>query len=87
VEKALHATEALHFFQVTCNTPMPGTTFGAEMGQVRREASALFSRSRLEFGCSRGAITGSCQNGSSVDRATTKAEALAGALLALIHLS
>ena len=28
---------------------MPGSTFWAEMGQERREASELFSRSGLEF--------------------------------------
>jgi hypothetical protein len=27
VEKALHATEALHFFHITCDTSMPGSTF------------------------------------------------------------
>ena len=39
----LHATETSHYFHVTCNTSMPESTFWAEMGQARREASALFS--------------------------------------------
>lgn len=38
-----------------------GSTFAAETGQARREPSALFSRSGLEFRCSRGAIIGSDQ--------------------------
>ena len=45
----LHTTEALRFFRVTCISSMPGSAFRAAMGQARRAASALFSRSGLEF--------------------------------------
>jgi len=41
---------------------MPGSAFGAELGQARREAFTLFSRSELEFKCS---INGDCQDGNS----------------------
>lgn len=37
IRKLLHATGALHFFHVTCSTSIPGSAFGAEMGQARRK--------------------------------------------------